>query len=160
MASSEALRFRRLQGMEFTVRDGVKFHSGDPLDADAVKYTFDRIMAGKPVGGSQLIAALGDDYSIEKVDQLTIRITSGNLNSRLICSYEPRNSDSEPCTNTCTVSREKIVEGMLQGELCPWLSTHGAGSGPYTVEEFIPKETTTLKKFDGYWAETMAHQRG
>ncbi|MBI2704551.1 MAG: hypothetical protein HYX32_04580 [Actinobacteria bacterium] len=51
------------------LRSGIKFHNGEPLDAAALKTSMDTFRAGPLVG-----AALKPIESIERVDELTVRI--------------------------------------------------------------------------------------
>ncbi|MDQ7858197.1 MAG: ABC transporter substrate-binding protein [Armatimonadota bacterium] len=60
---------------EFTVREGVTFHNGDPLTVDDVVFTFERILRERGVGGesSPRRALLGPLQRVERVDDRTVR---------------------------------------------------------------------------------------
>jgi peptide/nickel transport system substrate-binding protein len=57
----------------FKLRKGVKFHSGTPLTADAVKKTYDRMMAKETA--SPVTYMLGPLEKIDVVDELTVKLT-------------------------------------------------------------------------------------
>ena len=59
---------------EFRIRKGVKFHNGEDVDADAVKFSLDRIrdpeLKGRQAGYFRLIT------SVDVVDKHTVRVVS------------------------------------------------------------------------------------
>ncbi len=59
---------------EFKLRDGVRFHDGTPVTADDVKFTMDRVLAGK-IGGqtSPRRDLLGPLQHVDIVDPKTLR---------------------------------------------------------------------------------------
>ena len=57
----------------FTLRRGVKFHNGDPLTAEDVKFTIDTQLANK---GSSINAYLGPTEGARVVDPQTVEITT------------------------------------------------------------------------------------
>lgn len=56
----------------FTLRDGITFHDGTQFNADAVKFTFDRIL--DPQTGAPAAAWITSLESTEVVDPLTVRM--------------------------------------------------------------------------------------
>ena len=57
----------------FTLRRGVKFHNGDPLTAEDVKFTVDTQLANK---GSSINAYLGPTEGARVIDPQTVEITT------------------------------------------------------------------------------------
>ncbi len=62
-------------GMEyvFTLDPKAKFHDGTPVDAEAVKYNFDRILRLKK-GNSWMVSGVLDANSVQVVDKGTVKI--------------------------------------------------------------------------------------
>ena len=116
----------------FHLREGVKFHTGNEMDAAAVKASIERtISRGK--GAWYIWDPVG---SIEAVDKYTVvfhlkypaplDLSAASLNSAYI--FDPAYSD-----------HEWFREG------------HDSGTGPYTIERFEGSTLMVLKKFDEYW---------
>ena len=61
--------------MDVKVRQGVTFHSGDPMTADDVVYTFTRILTDGAIGGqtSPRKSLLGPTKSVLRVDDGSVR---------------------------------------------------------------------------------------
>src|SRR6266536_4779726 len=60
--------------VRFKLRPGVKFHDGTPLNAAAVKFTFDRALRGNPPARWASLA--GSLSGAEVVDDLTVDVTT------------------------------------------------------------------------------------
>ena len=134
----------------FTLRPDVKFHSGNPLTADDVVFSFNRLMAlGK--GNSPLFA--GRVASVTAVDPHTVKFTLSGpyapflgalvrlavVDSKLVLAHK---------------AEGKFGEFGDYGEA--WLSSHDAGSGAYTLVSHVPESETNLAKFDGYFLGVSA----
>lgn len=110
-----------------TLRQGVSFHDGSPFDANAVKYTFDRIASN---GGG--VMGLTDESTVI-VDDYTVEVTPGYTNMRLmeqIC--HPNNS-------------------MLPVGLNPAESRNG--TGPFMEVEYVAGDHYTVEANPDYWGE-------
>jgi peptide/nickel transport system substrate-binding protein len=116
----------------FTLRKGVKFHTGNEMDAAAVKFCVERtIERGK---GSAYI--WGSVKTVEVLDKYTVRFNLkvpaplDLIAASGYCSYifDPKFSDHD------------------------WFNTgKDSGTGPYMVESFDGREKVIVKKFDDYW---------
>ena len=69
------------------LRPGVKFHDGEPFDAEAVKFTLDRHMT---MEASKRKAELSQIDKVEVVDPLTIRLSLKAPFSPLIAQLTDR----------------------------------------------------------------------
>lgn len=119
----------------FKIRDGVKFQSGNPVDAAAVAYSFERV--GKSSSGSFLygMAAI---KSVTAKDDSTVEIVLTNANHmflQIISMY------------TFSIVDQKTVEA----ESADYLKTHAAGSGPFTLEKWDPASEAVFVPNEEYW---------
>lgn len=112
----------------FTLKDGVTFHSGDPLTAADVKYSIERVTAEESKSSRK--RSLSTITSIETPDDKTVVIT---LSARSISL--PYN-----------LSYVWIVNDAATD-----ITATEDGTGPYTLEEWRRGSALALARFDGYW---------
>lgn len=118
----------------FKLRQGVKFHDGEPFNAAAVKYCIDRTKKLKK-GASFIWAAVKE---VKVVDDYTVRfIVSGPTPIDVIASaqygayiYSPK-------------AGEAGTEWFMKGR--------AAGTGPYMVDKWDKSQQVVLKMNPGYW---------
>lgn len=123
--------------MELSLRQGVTFHNGDPLTAEDVKYTFDRIT--KP--GSKLSEAQGYFSTFKSVDVInpgTVRIET-KLPDPLI--------EQRLASWASWIVPKAYIERVGDEEF----AKNGIGTGPYKIVKLAPKDRLILERFDGYW---------
>ena len=144
-------------GKQFTfrIRKGVKFHSGNPLTAEDVAYTFKRIISldREPSTNLRQIGitkenvdnfarAFGDDVFVLSLPDAFATTYILNL---LTSSY-------------FGIVDKKLLEANAQGGDygSKWLSRRtgqepSAGSGPYRITNFRASDTLILERNDAYW---------
>lgn len=110
----------------FRLRPGLKFANGDPLDASAVKFTYDRIFDQKGVTAALTgMAAVSGKDAITVVNPLTVRFRLTKANNLLFGNMaqfghsilnpkvvKPRQSASDPFADNWLKSN---VDGTAQG---------------------------------------------
>jgi peptide/nickel transport system substrate-binding protein len=125
----------------FKLRSGVKFHDGTPLNAEAVKYSFDRLLAMK-------MGAVGNFTSIDKIeaaDDLTVKfILKAPFTSFLLAL----SSMWGPVIVSPTAVKAHETNGDM-GQA--WLAENDAGTGPYKVEKWDRNQQLTLVRNPDYW---------
>jgi peptide/nickel transport system substrate-binding protein len=132
-------------GLTYTVKlkPGAKFHDGSPLDAKAVKFSYDRVKTLK----------LGVDFLFDQVDKIdavddtTVRFTLKKPFSPFLYSIGSLwgNGIVSPTTVNANSKDEKDF-----GQA--YLQFHDAGSGPYTLESYNPdQKTATIVRDPGWW---------
>lgn len=125
-------------GWTFTLREGVTFHDGAPLDAAAVKNSLERVVALLPYAADLL-----DIKTIEVKGPLEIEIETNapyaalanQLTDAITVVYAPSSFDAEG----------KFVKPV--------------GTGPWKFVEYIKQDRTIVERFDGYWGEAPSLER-
>ncbi len=137
----------KIEGNDYTfvLRDDVKFHSGNPLTADDVVFSFKRLMTlGK--GNSGLFADRVKD--VAAVDPHTVKFT-------LTGPYAPFLG---AMVRLAIIDSKFLLSKKADGKYGDmgdygeaYLNDHDAGSGAYTVVNHTPEGETNLAKFPGYF---------
>ncbi len=116
----------------FTLRDNVKFHNGQPVTAEDVKYSIEK-SAGM-TGGQSLISAFSNIEKVEIKDDKTVDIVLAEPDIDFPAYVANLNASIIPADN-----KEP--------------KTKPIGTGPYMYVSRSPQENIILKKFDEYWGE-------
>lgn len=137
----------------FTLREGVVFHDGTPLNAEAVKVNFDRMqnfpeeLQADAYYYGALMDGFGPDnliQSVEATDELTVTITL----------REPSPTFLYGITLTpFGIVSPAVLEETDAGEPNSAFATEvfQAGTGPFILEEHIPEDNATLVRNEEYW---------
>lgn len=123
--------------LTFALRQGVTFHDGTPFDADAAKFSFDRLKTINK-GPETFLSGVGES---EVVDQHTLRL-SIDKNPRLALKATPLVMMVSP---TAINANGKDDLGQK------WIQQHSVGTGPYQLGAVNPQQNQTLTNFAGYW---------
>ena len=116
----------------FVLRDGVKFHNGNPVTAEDVKYSIEK-SAGM-TGSESLIPAFSNISSVDIKDEKTVDIVLSSPDIDFPAYIANINAGIIPKDNANP-------------------KTQPVGTGPYMYVSRSPQENIILKKFDGYWGE-------
>ncbi len=123
-------------GREVTIklRPGVKFHDGEPLDADAAKFSLERHLTFPGSFRKPELAAL--DH-VEVVDPLTIKLVLKSPFSPLIAQLTDR-------AGMMISPKAAKAEGDKFG-------LHPVCAGPYKFVERVQQDRIVFEKFADYW---------
>ncbi|MGP1366553.1 MAG: ABC transporter substrate-binding protein [Schwartzia sp. (in: firmicutes)] len=115
---------------KITLRDGVKFHTGTPMTAEAVKASLARSVATNKRGPANL--------SIDTMEAAGQVLTIRTKEARPDLIYEL-------CDPYCAIVDVKAAEGP-EG-----FRKTVAGTGPFKVKDFTENISVTVTAFDEYW---------
>lgn len=118
-----------------------KFHNGDPVDAEAVRYSFERGLKLNK-GVAWMLKDFLEPSGIEVVDAHTIRFNLKQPYAPFI-GWIPWWYIVDP---------KQVKEHEVDGDYGQkWLTDHEAGSGPFTIGRWEQNVLHELKAVDGYW---------
>lgn len=120
----------------FHLREGVTFHDGEPMNADAVIKSLD---AARTSGGASFIWWMVD--SIEAVDDLTVQFN--------LSASAPVDLIASSLYGAWIVS-PKALEAAAADENY-WANGVEAGTGPYVIESYVPDQEIVFQKYENYW---------
>jgi peptide/nickel transport system substrate-binding protein len=130
----------------FHLRDDVTFHNGTPFTADAVKYSFDRIV--DPATASEAsITMIGPYESTEVVDDHTVKVHLS----------EPFG----PFLDGTSQAELSIVEPATAEEWGEEFVDHMVGTGPFMFKEWVRQSHLTVVKNPDYnWGPAFFENQG
>ncbi|MDR3518810.1 MAG: ABC transporter substrate-binding protein [Azospirillaceae bacterium] len=123
---------------EFKLKPGNSFADGIPVDAQAVKFSFDRLVKMKQGPGE----AFPDDLAVTVVDPLTVRFTLTKAFAPFLYTLA---NNGAGIINPAVVANEKNGDNAQA-----WLSGHTAGSGPYQLTAWQKGQSLTLEPNPDY----------
>lgn len=131
----------------FTLRDDIEFQSGNPLRAEDVVFSFERMKAL----GQGLSFVFEKVESVEAVDEHTVRFNLEEAYSPFVASL----------VRLPVLDKELVMENLAEGEggdeMGDWgeeyLSTNAAGTGAYTVVSHNPQDESVMEKNEDYFLD-------
>jgi peptide/nickel transport system substrate-binding protein len=131
--------------MDVKVRQGVTFHSGEPMTADDVVYTFTRILADGAIGGqtSPRKSLLGPTKSVLRVDETTVRFLL---------------SDPWPVLPAMLTFQEVVSKSFAEKVGAAGMATLENGTGPFKLVQWRRGDSLVLERFPTYFGGAPARQ--
>lgn len=129
---------------EFKLREGVTFHNGEPFNAEAVKFTIDRVL--DPDANAPTISYIRTFSGVEVIDPYTVRIMTNGPDPLL-----PTRMSRYP---TYIVPPGYITEHGRDH-----FATNPVGTGPYKFVEFIPDQHVIMEANPDYWRGAPSIER-
>jgi len=130
----------------FHLRQDAKFHDGTPLDAEAVKFSFKRLVTIEQ-GMSYILGQFitDPDNEIIVVDPYTIQFKFENSTPLLLKALSSG-------YGSYVINPKAVAEHEVDGDQAhQWLNTNVAGSGPYEMTEYTPNQQIVLTRNQAWW---------
>jgi len=132
----------------FHLRQNAKFHSGNPVTADAVVFSLRRSLERHEPPIWILEQFVPEKDMIQKVDDFTVAVTTnqplGEMLMAAVLGYQ----------GICSILDPAVVEAHATPDdpyAVGWLAEHDAGSGPYVLKEWRKRDRIVLEAFPDYW---------
>lgn len=123
---------------EIRLREGVPFHDGATLDAEAVRFSLMRVVSPESNVYNERIASLIGIADVTVVDPMTVRVKTKVPNAAFLNDLvDPGLSILSPASNA-----ERFY-----------------GTGPFTLDEIVAGEKIATKRFEDYWGGAAAAPR-
>lgn len=120
-----------------TLREDVSFHSGAPLDAEAVAANLE--FFADPETGQQMFGPMSAVADWEVVDELTLQVNFTDPVAELQIT---------DLLQSWTIGDPDSLDD----------SSKGVGTGPFTFSEWVSGERIVLERNEDYWGESPAYQ--
>lgn len=121
------------------LRQGVTFHDGTPFNAEAVKFSLDRVL--DPEVTVPLRASYDVISEVEVVDEHTVRLHLSRPSPALMSAMS-------------TTAVGIISPASVEAEGNSYTAyQHPVGTGPYVFKEYAPGERVVVEKNPDYWGE-------
>jgi peptide/nickel transport system substrate-binding protein len=122
---------------EFTLRRGLRFHNGDPLTAEDVKFSFERY---KGTGAAEFRAKV---RAVEVVDPLTVRFQLREPWPDFMTFYG----------TTATAAGLVVPKRYLEQVGDEGFQRQPIGAGPFKFVSHTPGVEVVLEAYEGYWRQ-------
>ena len=126
--------------LSITLRPGVKFQDGEPFDAAAAKFNFERHLT---MPGSNRKGELAAVQTVDVVDPLTIRL---NLSTPFA-----------PLMAQLTDRAGMMVSPKAAKAAGDKFGAHPVCAGPFKFVERVPQDRIVLERFADYWDKGRIH---
>jgi peptide/nickel transport system substrate-binding protein len=128
---------------EFKLREGLRFHNGDPCTAEDVKFSFERY---RGMGATPLHAHV---HAVEVVDALRVRFHLQAPWPDFLTFY------GTPASAAGFVLPKRYLEQV--GE--DGFKHHPIGLGPYKFVRYTPGVEVVLEAYEGHWRQVPSVKR-
>lgn len=123
----------------FTLREGVTFHNGEAFDADAVKFTFDRLLGEEGAAGPQR-SNYDAIESVEIIDPRTVELRLSRPDPVLLTKLAGYGA--------MIVPPDYIAENGDEH-----FNNNPVGTGPFRMTGYTARDSVQLEAFEDFWGE-------
>jgi len=135
----------------FYLHEGYTFPSGAPVDAAAVKYSFERVLTMNGCGAFFVLDGYYDPFLIQDitvVDDYTVQITLAIPNPSILENW------AQPAASIVDPTVVEANGGVEAGTPNDFMAGNVAGSGPFVLESYEPNVRAVLRANPDYLAST------
>ena len=123
--------------LRFTLRRGVTFHDGEPFNAAAVKFSFDRLLGAEGKKGPQQ-ANYSSIKQVKVVDPYTVDFILSQADPVLL-------------TKLAGYGAMIVPPKYIKDKGDAYFDTHPVGTGPFKFVSYKNGESIKLQAFPAYW---------
>lgn len=145
------------KSITFILRDGVTFHSGNPVRAEDAAWSLQRVVKLNKTPAF-ILTQFG--FTPENVEE-KITFDGNKLTLHMDKAYAPSFVLNCLTANVASVVDKETVLPNVEGDDFgnAWLSQKEAGSGAYTLAAWKPNEAVQLAAYEDYWNGAAAMKR-
>jgi peptide/nickel transport system substrate-binding protein len=123
--------------LRFTLREGVKFHDGEPFNAEAVKFTFDRLLGEEGAKGPQQ-SNYNTIESVEIIDDKTVE-------------FKMKLPDPVMLIKLAGYGAMIVPPKYITEKGDDYFNAHPVGTGAFSFVSYEPKVNIELTANPDYW---------
>ena len=123
----------------FRLREGVTFHDGTTMDAEDVKFSYDRAMAEDSINAQKGLFA--DIAEVTVIDPATVEVTLSRPNGSFLFNMA--------WGDAVIVAPESVDD----------IASDPVGTGPFMFDRWVQGDRIELVRYEGYWGEAPALAR-
>jgi peptide/nickel transport system substrate-binding protein len=134
----------------FKLRSGMKFASGKPVDAAAVKFSMMRSVTMGGCGGYFIYDGIYTPPLIKSIvtpDPLTVKITLSVRDANVLQDW------AQPAASIVDPSVVNAHGGVQKGKVNTYMAGHVAGYGPYNLQSYEPNKSAVLVANPSFFAQ-------
>jgi peptide/nickel transport system substrate-binding protein len=121
---------------EFALREGVTFHNGEPFTAEAVQFTFERVL--DPATEAPTASLLSTLDRVDVIDPMTVRIITNQPDIMFLQRISELYGPIVPPAHVAEVGAEQFGLNPI-------------GTGPFRLVEWVKNERIVLEAYEDYW---------
>jgi len=123
--------------LRFTLRTGVKFHNGEPFDAEAVKFSFDRLLGEEGKKGPQ-------QSNYNAIDKVVV------VNPSTV-DFIMKSPDPVLLTKLAGYGAMIVPPKYITEKGSAYFGANPVGTGPFKFVEYKPKVSLSFTRYADYW---------